>query len=320
MKQQVLSLIRSCGSVLPLQARHALVKALLGDSQIIDKYGFFYLRDLCRDLNIVAISASGDYGVMTSSPGDVALLKNYAKTGRWAYDVFERLKEFFPEQGGTYLDIGANIGMTTIPIAKYNPRVRCFAFEPEPSTYHNLTRNLFDNCPSATVTPLNIALHEKKGDLPFEISHGDNLGDHRLHIETNFPQRQFEAGRIVINVPCERLDDLDIDRSVLPIFAKIDTQGAEPLVIAGGRQTLARASSILIEWSPYHMARVGTDPEVVLGFLLDNFTRGEIITTDLQESDVKTRGSLKEIADELRSTVKRWQNDPFNYVDILVLK
>src|SRR5258707_659504 len=65
------------------------------------------------------------------------------------------------------------------------------------------------------------------------------------------PGFQNEDKRAVIEVSCVRIDDVHLDITP-PFFVKIDTQGAEPFVIAGGRRTLALADCILMEWSPYH--------------------------------------------------------------------
>ena len=56
------------------------------------------------------------------------------------------------------------------------------------------------------------------------------------------------------------------------VAAKIDTQGAEPFVIAGGREVLSCVGLLAIEFSPYHMRNLGSDPDVVLDFLA-TFTR-----------------------------------------------
>ena len=54
--------------------------------------------------------------------------------------------DFFEERdSGTYLDIGANIGLTTIPIAR-NHRVRCHSFEPDPGLFVHLLENIHRNC------------------------------------------------------------------------------------------------------------------------------------------------------------------------------
>jgi hypothetical protein len=50
------------------------------------------------------------------------------------------------------------------------------------------------------------------------------------------------------------------------LAAKIDTQGAEPFVIEGGQQTLSQASIIVLEFSPYHITRLGSDPQILFDF------------------------------------------------------
>jgi hypothetical protein len=161
-------------------------------------------------------------------------------------------------------------------------------------------------------------LHEREEVLPFEIADG-NLGDHRLHIETDLPAKQNEVGRKIIEVRCARLDDLPIQLSG-PVFAKVDTQGAEPYVFAGGSKTLAKADAILVEWSPYHMARLGGDPNVVLQFLEEHFPYGKVEETDAKAGKPAETEPMRTIAARLRSTITEWRDDPLNYVDIFATK
>ncbi|MGF6415767.1 FkbM family methyltransferase [Paraburkholderia sp. 35.1] len=318
MKKFILSATGAVTALLPLRFRHAIAKSLIEDRALAQEYGYFYLSSLARKLNVVQLAASGQYGIMASSSNDLSILKKYAETGRWAPELAERLKAFFAGSGGTYLDIGANIGMTTIPIAQYNDSVKCYAFEPEPVNYRNLLRNIAENCPSSDIETYQLALHEHDDVLPFEIADG-NLGDHRLHIETGLPAKQNEAGRKIIDVQCVRLDDLPI-KLTSPVFAKIDTQGAEPFVFAGGRQTLARADAILVEWSPYHMARLGGGPEIVLRFLEEHFSYGQIEETDAKSGQWGESGPIGEITRRLQSTITEWRDDPMSYVDLVATK
>src|SRR5882762_4083900 len=68
------------------------------------------------------------------------------------------------------------------------------------------------------------------------------------------------------------LDDLHLGIKG-PLVIKIDTQGAEPFVFSGGKETLSKADLIVVEWSPYHMARLGGESQSPLrtinsGFIL----------------------------------------------------
>jgi FkbM family methyltransferase len=315
MKKLIFSAAGVVTSALPLKVRHVLAKSLIDNPSLMREYGYAYLSGLARKLNIVQISATGQYGTMTSCSNDTWILRTYAETGRWAPQLSERLKMFFSGSGGTYLDIGANIGMTVVPILQHNASVKCHAFEPEPANYRNLMLNISANCPSSDVHTYQMALHERKGMLPFEIADG-NLGTHRLHVETGLSPKLDESGRRVIEVPCVRLDDLAIELRP-PVFAKIDTEGAEPFVFAGGRQTLSRADAILVEWSPYSMARLGGDPTVVLDFLENHFEYGQIEQTDAKTGQPSQSGPMKEITARLAETIAKWTNDPSKYVDIV---
>ena len=42
-----------------------------------------------------------------------------------------------------------------------------------------------------------------------------------------------------------------------PLAVKIDTQGAEPFVVSGGKETLGRAGLIVSEFGPDGMAQLG---------------------------------------------------------------
>lgn len=315
MKKLLFSAAGVATSVLPVRLRHVLATSLLEDPSLLSRYGYRYLSGLAGRLNVVRLSAAGEYGTMSSSSNDVWILRAYAESGRWASQLSERLDAFFAGQGGTYLDIGANIGMTSIPIMQKNPAVECYVFEPEPINYQNLLLNISVNCPSSRVQPYQLALHERKGMLPFEIAEG-NLGAHRFHVETGLTPKMAEPGRRVTEVPCVRLDDLPIELRH-PVFVKIDTEGAEPFVVAGGRKTLSQADTILMEWSPYSMARVGADPSVVLDFLETHFHHGEIEHTDARRGQPGRKGSMREITAELAGTIEAWKNDPSQYVDII---
>uniref|UniRef100_E1T8I1 Methyltransferase FkbM family n=1 Tax=Burkholderia sp. (strain CCGE1003) TaxID=640512 RepID=E1T8I1_BURSG len=318
MKKLILHATGAVTSMLPLRLRHVMAKSLLEDSALAREYGYLYLSSLSRKLNVVRLSADGQYGTMVSSSNDLSILRKYAETGRWAPELADKLTKFFGDSGGTYLDIGANIGMTTIPIAQHNERVKCYAFEPEPVNYRNLLRNITENCQSGNIETFQLALHEREEVLPFEIADG-NLGDHRLHIETRLPAKQNETGRQIIEVRCMRLDDVPMQLTG-PVFVKIDTQGAEPYVIAGGRNTLARADAILIEWSPYHMARLGGDPNIVLQFLEAHFTHGRIEETDAKAGRQGVTESITEVTARLRGTITQWRDNPQNYVDIFATR
>ena len=59
-------------------------------------------------------------GIVASASNDTMVICEYARTGTFAETITEVLTKFFVPAGGTYIDIGANIGLMTIPLAR-NP-------------------------------------------------------------------------------------------------------------------------------------------------------------------------------------------------------
>jgi FkbM family methyltransferase len=200
----------------------------------------------------------GEWGRFQSTIEDRMILPIYARTGTWARRTNIELIGFFEGRSGTYLDIGANIGLTTVPVAQ-NPKVRCIAFEPDPTNYRNLQDNICRNVPHGNVTTHEVALFDRQATLQFSLADDGNLGDHRLF-------RGPSTNRRLIEVKAMPLDSL-LDDVASPLAAKIDVQGAEPAVIAGAGRVLAQAELIIMEFSPFLIAQLGSDYRTVMEFL-----------------------------------------------------
>ena len=220
-------------------------------------------------------------------------------------------KNLFAEHGGTYLDIGANIGLTVIPIAQ-NPQVACYAFEPEPTNFHYLSENVFLNCRAGNVRLLNLALYDRNATLPFEIAERHS-GDHRISV-IDVEGELNEQDRKKISVSAKRLDDV-ITNITTPLAAKIDVQGAEPFVLAGGRDTLSQASLLSLEFWPYSMRRMGGDISAVIAFLTEHFQEGSISPGDKDKQTAwQPIVSVASFLHEFAKTDKR------DYLDVTVRK
>src|SRR5258708_12193190 len=189
MKDFVLRLIRVLGSLVPVRVRHLFIKGLLQDANLIRSYGFVYLSSLSERLNIVRLSARGDYGIFSSVPTDLTIFRRYAETGKWSNETNKFIKGFFKAEAGTYLDIGANIGMTVVPLAVSDPQVKCHAFEPEPNNYQNLERNIAENCPAGNFKTNKLPIFDRKTVVPFEMP-TINLRNHRFTPSPTFPPHE----------------------------------------------------------------------------------------------------------------------------------
>jgi FkbM family methyltransferase len=293
-------------SSLPRVAQEAVFE------QICDEFGrFAVISRLAPECNVVALRASGSYGVIQSASNDESVLMQYAKTGTWAERTNGLLRSFFADTGGNYIDIGANIGLTTIPIAQ-NSRVRCLAIEPEPQNFANLCVNIAENCPYKNVEVRRLAMFGRRQRLSLELSSG-NLGDHRLRIGEKSGQ-YGEERRPTIDVEAMPLDEIAGDFNG-PLAVKIDTQGAEPLVVSGGKETLARAGLVVSEFWPYGMSRLGGNSEILIEFLRDNFSTLAIAMKE--EGPVLPPRPSAEVCEQLSGLVSTYSDNPTMYLDII---
>lgn len=182
---------------LPWGANEAILEALF------DRMGTEQILARCTPkLDYLQLCASGSYGLIQSALNDGLVLPAYARTGVYEPRMPAMFRDFFASHGGgTYLDIRANIGLTTIPVAQDDPTVRCLAFEPDPVNSRHLRANVERNCPNHNVTVHQVTLFSSKSTLDFAV-HEWNLGDHRLS------PAQHGSGQM-IQVEAAPLDQFD---------------------------------------------------------------------------------------------------------------
>ena len=262
LKSIVKSLIAFTVPKLPIPVRVAVANSFGAESYDI-------LKVLARRFNIVSINVAGDYGIIQGDPNDAIIVNTYARTGTWAADTNSMLNEFFDKSGGgTYIDVGANIGLTTIPVAR-NRAVRCHAVEADPINYAHLARNVTLNCEYGNVTTYEAAAFSREAELQFARS-SFNFGDHRIRLGVGVKSEE-EQSRETITVQGRPLDAI-IPAVVGPLAVKIDTQGAEAFVIAGGANVLANCDFLIMEFWPYGMSLLDADLEIVLSFIDTHFS------------------------------------------------
>ena len=147
----------------------------------------------------------------------------------------------------TVLDIGSNTGHFAFAINALMPSANIYSFEPLPECFEELATRA-KNTPNMKV--FNLALGNQSGSLEFKRS-SSNLSSSFLEMtdlhKTAFPETADSETTVV---KIERLDDvyqkLDIQE---PILLKIDVQGFEDQVIAGGMDVVNKATVIIIETS-----------------------------------------------------------------------
>jgi FkbM family methyltransferase len=296
-------LLASGAAHLPWGARQAIYEALA----MRQNGPWAEIRRFAREVGITGLIAEGESGIIQGDAEDTTILPAYARQKTWASGTNQLFIDLFRAEGGTYLDIGANIGLTTIPIAR-NATVSCYAFEPDPTLFWHLSENVRRNCPNKNVEVHRMAIGAESGTLKFGVNPKGNRGDNRII------RNHADAGWPVIEVPAERLDQIEIpDRGLLGI--KIDTQGYEPFVIRGGAETLSRADLAVLEFAPFLMVKTGGNPAAIID-LVRAFDLAAIKTGESDRPPEFT--DAQHICDHLSEYAAANADNADNYLDVVL--
>jgi FkbM family methyltransferase len=310
-------MVRALGALLE-RLPDRLRRAALREFALTLEGDYAAIQALGRCAAVSDISITGDLGLIQGSLDDTAVLATYCRTKTWRPAFARFFNDYFRgKERGLFIDVGANIGLTTIPVAR-NSGIACFAFEPDPANFRYLRNNVEVNCPRGNVQLFNLALFDSAGSLDFQLS-GSNKGDHRLcrdRADGALGERQWP----VIQVPTARLDDV-----LLPclddagsIAAKIVVQGAEAQIVAGGRDVLSCAGAMLVEVYPYGIERLRGDFEALLRFCAVHFTWGAL--NEGEHDSVLTWMPVQDVADHLRERYRQSSAKASEYFHLFLRK
>lgn len=142
-------------------------------------------------------------------------------------------------QEGTILDIGANMGSFTIPLAYYNPQYTFMAFEPQRRVYYQLCANIAINKLN-NVLAHNVALGKERTELLIDVPDYDNepnIGAFSLDKEVREHDDYLcKTKSVKQSINVFTLDRFTFEHNIKLI--KIDVEGMELDVLKGGAETL----------------------------------------------------------------------------------
>lgn len=200
------------------------------------------------------------------------------------------------------LDIGANIGYYTLIFAKLvGENGKVFAFEPDPTNFTLLIKNMeINNYKNAVLVQK--AASDKTGKARLYLC-DNNKGDHRIY--------DSDDGRRSIPIESMRLDDYFEDYARKIDFIKIDTQGADELVIKGMPNLLRRFESlkIILEFWPLGVKKSGGNAKEFLQLLIGHGFK-------IYDLGSEKRTEPADIAELL----KMYTCEKNNYTDLLCIK
>ncbi len=147
----------------------------------------------------------------------------------------------------TIIDVGANIGHYAKGMRALFPDAAIYSFEPLESCYAKLQETMKGD---KNFTAFNVALGDAKGETMIEHSsfHPSSSLLKMSDLHKKLYPKSKDSVKETIRI--DRLDDAlaaaDLKKG---IFVKMDVQGFEDKVIIGGKETLKKASAVLIESS-----------------------------------------------------------------------
>ncbi len=169
----------------------------------------------------------------------------------WALDYLGN-----PQRGGLVLDVGANVGTTTISLLTRYGAASVEAFEPAPLNFKLLRCNLILNELDTCASVKQVAISDQDSDLRLELC-DYNTGDHRIQAVDTRWEEMSESQRPTVKVEALRLDTALSAPAADVSLVWVDVQGHEAHVLAGASSLLGGKVPWVIEYWPYALTRAG---------------------------------------------------------------
>ena len=187
----------------------------------------------CQPFPLFLEQTESRFGPMLYLPKDQYVGRSFKEYGEFSSGELELFTRFI-QRGAIVLDVGANIGAHTIPLAQLvGSGGVVVAFEPQPFLHRILCANLVLNGIPNVLTYA-MALGDCEGDclVPvLDYSQPNNFGGIAIDM--------VKEGEVV---PPGMLDAFQLERVD---FIKLDVEGYEAKMLAGAAETIARCRPIL---------------------------------------------------------------------------
>lgn len=234
--------------------------------------------------------------------------------------IYKKIAEVF-RKSVLVVDIGANIGFCSIQLARAFPSPKMICVEPNPLTIDYLKRNLTENKINDFVL-LNCIVGNSNAEATFQINNSFAADSRVFGLENGYSE--ISIGQITIDsIIKKHTDDLHIKYTDVEVFIKIDTQGYEKQVLDGANKLLESSLRFLIkmEFSPFHLQNMGTEPTLFLKSLVENFSVTEITRSRFKGDDLGSIFSRKlSIADveDFTNYTSRLARNRMGWTDLLI--
>ena len=222
---------------------------------------------------------------------------------------------------GMFVDVGANIGTTSIPAVISEGFASALAIEPEPENVRVLRLNVLLNDVEQRITVLPVALSDAVGESELVVT-PDRGGKHWLAADqTRLERKRSGRERETLTVKTVTVDSLaehgviDVERTGL---MWIDAEAHEGHILAGATSLLERGTPLVLEWNPSNLDKVG-DRGRLQDAVAEHYTHFAAMHRNINPNQPSFP---LQTADRLPAYAERFLN-PENFLtktDILVLR
>jgi GalNAc5-diNAcBac-PP-undecaprenol beta-1,3-glucosyltransferase len=197
-----------------------------------------------------------------------------------------RLVSALAELGGTFFDIGANIGQHSLIALGSGMSVH--SFEPEPGLFKRLAENRSINGMEARMTINQCAVSDTPGQCTLNVAHSGNEGAHSLlRDKSQSSTESVVVPAITVDGYLAALPDLS-----LPLVFKVDVEGWEARVLDGAATALEqKRATFILETGDDTAHAIGEDASTVL----QRFFRNDYSVWEVRTTGELTQRTLPEI-------------------------
>jgi len=245
--------------------KHIYLETMLKRHEVLRHYSRLLDDSTLSELRITSdgvVAVSRRYGVLHKVVfEDVSNIPlTILDTGDYESKEIEFILRLI-KSGDCIFDIGANTGWVSMHIARKEPTVTVYAFEPIPSISSILEQNMNLNGLS-NIRLIKIALSDSSGDAEFYFNYGESGATSMRNI------RETQKA-VKISVPTERLDDFVRKNKIAKLdFIKCDVEGAELFVLRGGLETIKQHKPIILaEMLRKWAAKFNYHPDEIISML-----------------------------------------------------
>lgn len=235
------------------------VRRVLGDDALLAVRGA-YFDQASQFTPMLAVSTR--VGLFVVSTSDAHIGRSlFVKQGRGELKslargvaILEARKVAERARAGTFVDVGANIGTSTVPAVLAHGFAQGLALEPEPRNLQLLRINIAVNGLDDRVQTLQLAASDAPGNAKLLVAE-TRSGVHEIAVDRN-----AEGEGHLIDVELVTVDSL-VDKGLVSDDGTgmlwIDCEGHDAHVLAGATRLLAKGVPVILEISPAKLEKQG---------------------------------------------------------------